>query len=129
METYDRLYIQFLHEFNVTRDFFECHEVMEELWMEEGRNPFYQGLLQVAVGLYHHENGNISGAIKLFTAGIEKLSTSSETRLGIHIGHLLEKSRNYVKLLEDIGAKHPFTPFLIEILDPDLVVLVEGAEA
>ncbi len=36
-------------------EYFECHEVLEELWREETTSLrlFYQGVLQIAVGCYH----------------------------------------------------------------------------
>src|SRR5205807_6702956 len=42
------------------REFFECHEVLEEEWTPEtgARRLFLQSLIHVAVGLYHAERGN-----------------------------------------------------------------------
>ena len=34
---YSPLFVKFIHHFNGDRDYYECHEVLEELWMEEGR--------------------------------------------------------------------------------------------
>ncbi|MFD2671839.1 DUF309 domain-containing protein [Marinicrinis sediminis] len=122
---YDPLYVQFIHHFNVTQDFYECHEVMEELWLEEGRDPVYQGLLQVAVGLYHHDNDNESGAIKLMEAGIEKLSGCEDAeRLGIDLVRLLEQSRHYLVNLHQRGLAWSYQPFPIVILDTELEQLV-----
>ena len=45
-------------------EFFEAHDVWEEVWAEY-RGPsrtFYKGLIQVAVALHHFGNGNIRGA-------------------------------------------------------------------
>lgn len=63
---YPALYLQGIAHFN-DRDFFEAHEVWEELWMEEQGPPrrFYQGLIQAAVALHHFGNGNLRGAKKL----------------------------------------------------------------
>jgi predicted metal-dependent hydrolase len=126
MLTYDRLYVEFLYYFNEARDYFECHEVMEELWMEEGRNHLYQGLLQVAVGLYHHYNGNVSGSIKLFTAALDKLSHYPSDALGIDLAKLVQDSRLY---LEQLGQfeQRPFEPYDLNIViqDEQLVQLVE----
>ncbi|MBE1441050.1 DUF309 domain-containing protein [Paenibacillus sp. OAS669] len=124
--SYDRLYVEFIYYFNRTRDYFECHEVMEELWMEEGRAPLYQGLLQVAVGLYHHRNGNLSGAVKLFTAALEKLEPRQAEGPGIDLPKLVADSKLYLHRLERIEEK----PFLfydldIHISDPVLNRLVE----
>lgn len=63
---YDPLYLQGIEHFNVC-DFFEAHEVWEELWQDyQGHaRAFYQGLIQAAVALHHFGNGNIRGAKKL----------------------------------------------------------------
>lgn len=119
---YDRLYVQFLVYFNIRRDYFECHEVMEELWLEEGRSPLYQGLLQIAVGLYHHQNGNISGSRKLFQAGIDKLEAYPPEVLGIDLESLLTDARQYVRRLEN-WEQSPFDYYDLDIvlLDPQLI--------
>jgi hypothetical protein len=123
---YDRLYVEFIYYFNVERDYFECHEVMEELWLEEGRNPLYQGLLQVAVGLYHHRNGNVSGAIKLFTAALEKLAHRLPIQLGMDLGRLVEDSRRYLQQLVQL-EEQPFSFYDLDIVivDPLLREMVE----
>jgi hypothetical protein len=117
---YDRLYVLFLYHFNVTEDYFECHEVMEQLWLEEGRPLLHQGLLQVAVGLYHHRNGNVSGAIKLFSAGIQKLELDPDAAIGIDLNGLLNRSRAYRDDLVEHGERCSFAPFKIDITDPAL---------
>lgn len=126
MPHYDRLYVQYIYYFNEARDYFECHEVLEELWLEEGRNPLYQGLLQVAVGLYHYENGNSNGSIKLFTAALEKLNAYGETELGIDLKRLRDDSTAYLdKLLRLPGEPFPFYDLDIRVIDPALTALVE----
>lgn len=126
---YDPLYVEFLHYFNKERDYFECHEVMEELWLEEGRDPLYQGLLQVAVGLYHARNANISGAIKLLTGAVDKLERYPEHRLGIDLEKLIADCRKYLHQLEAAGDSFRFYDLDIVICDPKLSALVaEAAE-
>lgn len=126
MKGYDRLYVAFMYYFNVERDYFECHEVMEELWLEEGRSPLFQGLLQVAVGLYHHFNGNVSGSIKLFSQAIDKLQHYPAVQHGIDLGKLLAESREYLEKLHSIGDV-PFAAYDLDIaiLDPELGKLLE----
>ncbi|MFH5185452.1 DUF309 domain-containing protein [Paenibacillus sp. TAB 01] len=124
---YDRLYVEFVYYFNVERDYFECHEVMEELWLEEGRAPLYQGLLQVAVGLYHYRNGNLSGAVKLFTAAVQKLEPRREQQgTGIDLGRLVDDSKRYLERLER-AVEQPFAFYDLDIaiLDPQLEERVE----
>ncbi|TNJ65343.1 DUF309 domain-containing protein [Paenibacillus hemerocallicola] len=124
--SYDVLYVEFLYYFNVERDYFECHEVMEELWMEEGRNPLHQGLLQIAVALYHHRNGNVGGAIKLFSQGIEKLEFYPKFTLGIDLGKLIADSNAYLdKLLGIEEEPFEFYDLDIAIVHSDLTAMVE----
>ena len=56
--------------------FFDCHEALEEVWLQSygDRKKFLQGLIQVAVALHHLRNGNLAGARRLLAAAVEKLS-------------------------------------------------------
>ncbi|BBH19337.1 hypothetical protein Back11_06820 [Paenibacillus baekrokdamisoli] len=85
---YDERFVHFVVLFNVDADYFECHEVMEELWLEEGRSLLYQGLLQAAVGLHHWRNDNYSGAVKLFDQAENKLVQYPNVRMGLDLGQL-----------------------------------------
>jgi predicted metal-dependent hydrolase len=121
--SYDPLYIQFLYHFNIDRDYYECHEVMEELWMEENRNLLFQGLLQIAVGLYHARNNNTSGAIKMFSQAIRKLELYPNQPLGIDRERLLQESRQYVEQLQrhdPLGPHYEFFDLNIIINDEQL---------
>jgi predicted metal-dependent hydrolase len=64
-----------IHLFN-TRQFFECHEVWEEVWTPERgpRRLFLQALIHFAVGLYHTERGNPVGAARQLRKGLRKLA-------------------------------------------------------
>jgi predicted metal-dependent hydrolase len=114
---YDPLYVAFIAYFNRERDYFECHEVMEQLWLEEGRDPLYQGLLQVAVGLYHHRNGNIDGGVKLLRAAVQKLEGNEEIVLGIRLDGLLADTKEHLAKLE----RHSEVPF--EFRDLDIAIV------
>lgn len=119
---YHDLYVAFVYYFNIEKDYFECHEVMEELWMEDGRNPFWQGLLQVAVGLYHHENDNLSGAIKLLTQSLDKLADKQNVECGADIALLYLNTESYLNRLLEEG-NFPFSPFTLRITDDNLLQL------
>lgn len=122
---YDRLYIEYLYFFNKQRDYYECHEVMEELWLQEGKNKLLQGLLQVAVGLYHFRNGNITGAIKLFEQALAKCGESWNGELGIKKEKLFQEVQVYLaKLHQYESTPFPFYDLTIEITDPHLDQLV-----
>jgi hypothetical protein len=64
---YDPRYLAGIVLFN-DREFFEAHEVWEDLWGDCGDESrrFYQSLIQAAVALYHYGNGNLKGAEKLY---------------------------------------------------------------
>jgi predicted metal-dependent hydrolase len=109
-------YIYFLYLFNHERDYYECHDVLEDLWLEEGREPFYQGLLQVAVGLYHLENGNLGGAEKLLSSALEKLSLYPDEHMGIQVSSL---RRSVLDLKESLPSVQ-LPEFQISIVDPVL---------
>jgi predicted metal-dependent hydrolase len=52
-------------------EYFEAHEVWEELWMEcaASERRFVQALIQAAVALHHFERGNHTGAARLCRSG------------------------------------------------------------
>jgi uncharacterized protein len=58
------------------REFFECHEVWEELWTPERgpRRLFLQSLIHFAVGLYHTQRANPVGASRQLRKGLRKLA-------------------------------------------------------
>ncbi|SFX17980.1 hypothetical protein SAMN04487866_10233 [Thermoactinomyces sp. DSM 45891] len=120
---YPDLYVRFLYEFHETRDYFECHELLEDLWMEEAREPFYQGLLQIAVGLFHHRNENIGGARKMFDLALQKLAYYPNHWMGIDVRQTRQKV-SIVKEKMEQDPSVPFEPMEIVILDKVLQELV-----
>jgi predicted metal-dependent hydrolase len=84
--TYDPLYLRGIEYFNAC-DFFESHEVWEELWADyEGADrKFFQGLIQAAVALHHFGNGNIRGARKLYHSCRSYLEPFRPRHLGLDL--------------------------------------------
>ena len=84
--TYEPLYLEGIEKFNAC-DYFEAHEVWEELWTDY-RGPsrkFYQGLIQAAVALYHFGNGNLRGARKLHASVHGYLEPYAPRHLGLDL--------------------------------------------
>ena len=57
------------------REFFECHEALEEIWTP-ARGPerlFLQALIHFAVGFYHYQRGNREGAARQLRKGLQKI--------------------------------------------------------
>lgn len=122
MELYSPLYVAFFHYFNTERDYYVCHDVLEELWLEEGREPFYQGLLQVAVGLHHLQNDNRNGAYKLLVSALEKLSLyPDKERMGLHLDRLKQDVQKYITFLNQKTCPDAYPePIVLELTDPVL---------
>lgn len=122
------LYVAFLVYFNRDRDYFECHEVMEELWLAKGHDPLYKGLLQVAVGLFHFRYGNVMGAWKMLCSAAERLRPYPADCLGIDLGKLRSEAAKYAADLQAYEQR-PFAYYdlTIDITDAELYAAVEQA--
>ncbi|MDT8860092.1 DUF309 domain-containing protein [Alkalihalobacillus sp. MEB130] len=100
---YPTAYLDYLIYFHVERDYFECHEVLEEYWKEhdpKNRTSIWVGLIQVAVGLYHHRRGNRNGAIRMYEKAIsilEKQKTAL-SELGLHKSDLIRQLQSQHQL-------------------------------
>ena len=72
------------------KDFFEAHELWEELWSEYylDDKTFIQGLIQLAVSFVHLGNGNLKGAKSLLKKSTDKFSSYSGLHRGINIDKL-----------------------------------------
>lgn len=73
--SYDKRYLRGIELFN-KGEFFEAHEVWEDLWhlAQFPDNRFLQGLIQVAVALLHEQNENYIGADKVYKTAREYLN-------------------------------------------------------
>jgi predicted metal-dependent hydrolase len=73
-------------------DFFESHEVLEELWSEtqDERKRFYQGLIQAAVALLHFGNGNLGGAKKVYISSLKYLEPYQPAFEGLDVARFLQ---------------------------------------
>jgi len=89
---HDPRYLKGIEYFNKC-EFFEAHEVWEEIWAgtEGDSRKFYQGLIQVAVCLHHFGNGNIRGAKKLFHSSTGYLGPYAPWFAGLDVEKLLKE--------------------------------------
>ena len=100
------LVLQGIEEFN-RGEFYECHEFLEEAWMQEsGRVRYlYQGILQVGVGFYHLENGNWRGATGLLRNGTVRLKEFEPVTLSVDVARLVRESERCLHELESLGRE------------------------
>ncbi|OLN23277.1 hypothetical protein BTO30_04730 [Domibacillus antri] len=121
MYTYPVPYLAFLAHFHIDRDYFECHELLEEHWKKTdgARDSVWVGLIQSAVYLYHYRRGNINGAKRMAAKAIDCFSKKQTelARLGIDAGRFTAAIRESAARLED-GM--PFKPLPIPISDTKL---------
>ncbi len=73
------------------REFFACHDVLEELWSEtlDDDRTFYQGLIHAAVALFHFEEGNLGGARKMFRSARAYLAPYAPAHAGLQVAEFL----------------------------------------
>ena len=103
------------------KDFFEAHELWEELWSEYylDDKTFIQGLIQLAVSFVHLGNGNLKGAKSLLKKSTDKFSSYSGLHRGINIDKLKQQiviiKNEYEQLLTVEGFDWTHIPELRNI--------------
>ena len=82
--------------------FYACHDTLEALWIEatEPEKTFYQGILQIAVALYHLGNRNLRGAMILLGEGSNRLRRYPSIFAGVDVDNLLEQSATLLNFLQ-----------------------------
>jgi len=103
---YPKPYLQFLLYFHADRDFFECHEVLEQYWKTIANSPMrltWHGFIQVAVSLYHQRRGNLAGARKMMNSALVNLQMDCLMLLGINGQLFLQRLQDRALLLQ----QHP----------------------
>ncbi|MDB9514523.1 DUF309 domain-containing protein [Kamptonema animale CS-326] len=112
---------QGVQQFN-DREFYACHDTLEALWMEasEPQKRFYQGVLQIAVALYHLGNQNWRGAVILLGEGINRLNYYQPTYAEINVEDLIGRSAQLLNALQQAGPEKvtDFLPMLTGIEPP-----------
>ncbi|WP_332697388.1 DUF309 domain-containing protein [Halalkalibacter lacteus] len=102
---YPKAYLDFLIYFHSDRDYFECHEVLEEHWKEQptrSRQSHWVGLIQIAVGMYHHRRGNVNGAWRMYDKAISIITKEHKaiSKLGLDVPNLLDQLKAQQMLLK-----------------------------
>lgn len=120
---YPEEYIAFLTHFHGDRDYFECHEILEEYWKgfpSEARDSIWVGLIQIAVSLYHQRRGNFAGAAKMLGSAIRILSQKrgQVNQLGLDEDMLLDLLR---QKLTEIERCQPYVSINLPIRDDRLL--------
>ncbi|MFX3632896.1 MAG: DUF309 domain-containing protein [Candidatus Pristimantibacillus sp.] len=119
---YPNSYISYLIEYHATRDYFECHELLEEYWKEhpdDPRSAIWVGLIQLAVGHYHERRGNRIGASKMYAQALKKLHKQALIDLGLdgeQVVHELSLKHNKLSSEDSV----PYIDMNLTIIDSEL---------
>ncbi len=118
------LVLKGIEEFN-RGEFYECHEYLEEAWMQEKRRVrfLYQGILQVGVAFHQQRRGSYRGTVYLLDAGIAHLAPFAPACLGVDVAALIAAARQCRAAVVALG------PERLAAFDPQLIPRIRLARA
>ncbi|MCC6364103.1 MAG: DUF309 domain-containing protein [Bryobacterales bacterium] len=92
------------------REFFRCHEVLEELWTPaaEPDRTFLQSLIHFAVAFHHHQRHNPLGATRQLHKGLRKLQPYLPAYQSIRTDLLLHDAARCLAIIESGGTINRF---------------------
>jgi len=104
-------------------DYYACHDTLEEIWNDawQSDRAFYQGILQIAVGLYHLKNQNWHGAAILLGEGTSRLPSYLPDYQSIDVETLLEDSLLILRTVQ-LGGKEGIENILKSLENGDLKI-------
>lgn len=89
LENYHPLYRAFFNHYH-KGEYWEAHEVLEELWQTQRHNDFYHGLIQIAAIMHQLRRGKIRGARKLALSASRYLAPYAPETDGVNVEKVLE---------------------------------------
>lgn len=126
---YPKAYLEFLTYFHGSRDYFECHEVLEEYWKDAqggDKDTVWVGLIQIAVSLYHYRRKNYLGAKRMLKNAINISNQTEQKLLNLAIDPTMLKTR-LAQLLKNIEQENTFYDIELPITDDQLLQQCERA--
>lgn len=93
--------------------FYDCHEVLEDVWRDQvdPEKQLTQGIIQVAVALYHCQKENYIGAEKLLLRGLARIRQSLTLATPIDVAVLLSDVES---ALHSVQSQHRPNNFAIK---------------
>ena len=86
-------------------EYFECHEVIEDLWLEtpesDTHRDLYKGVIQAAAAIYQFERGILSGARGLYKSAVAYLEKYRPSALGLDVHELIWELQTRLAELDD----------------------------
>lgn len=115
-------YIHYLYQFHCERDYFECHEILEEFWKKDPparRKSIWVLLIQIAVAFYHYRRQNWNGAERMFQNSLRlmKEKATEIESLGIDYHSFIALIK---ETLEEVKRKEKYKSVNLPIKDEKL---------
>ena len=86
------------------KDYFECHEVIEGLWLatpdEDAYRDLYKGVIQAAAAIHQFERGILTGARGLCRTAVAYLERYRPEALGLNVEKFVEEMKSCFTALE-----------------------------
>lgn len=97
---------QGIQQFN-SGQYYDCHDTLEAIWMlaPVAEKPFFQGILQIAVGLYHLGNRNWQGSVILLGEGVNRLYAFEPHHRRVNVSHLIDQALDWLSALQRLGPE------------------------
>ncbi|HTL90027.1 MAG TPA: DUF309 domain-containing protein [Leptolyngbya sp.] len=102
-------------------EFYACHDTLEAIWIEAPRfeKNFYQGILQIAVGLYHLSNHNWRGSVILLSEGINRLQAYQPEHGGVDVERLIDDAAEFLNEVQTVGHDRVAQIVLTHTIPPE----------
>jgi uncharacterized protein len=86
-------------------EFYACHDTLEAIWIEapQADKKFYQGILQIAVALYHIGNQNWRGGVILMGEGLNRLRSFPADNAGLDMANFMDQVSDLLQFLQNLG--------------------------
>ncbi|WP_163526275.1 DUF309 domain-containing protein [Halobacillus ihumii] len=120
---YPEAYLEYLAHFHGTRDYFECHEVLEDYWKEndpQNRDSVWVCLIQLAVCQYHFRRKNTTGALTLIMKTLHRLEINRCQLVSLGIDDKLLK-KQLVDQKRRLDEGRDYTSLTLPIFDSHLI--------
>jgi uncharacterized protein len=129
----DKRWTQYLYEFHVTRDYYRCHDFLEEWWFELG-NPqdhLLMAFIQLAVAQYHWRADNLKGAQILYEKSLRifKMNFDKIHEYGINANRLIQQMEEAKKNVELLDTFYEYNlPIMDDLLISKLTQLANQSK-
>ena len=105
-----------------SEEFFECHEVLEELWTfsQQPDRWFLQALIHFAVGFYHAGRNNSNGATRQLRKGLRKIQDYLPEWDGVETGMIAQAVEQRLREIEAGGSVASYPRIVLSSAWPGL---------